>query len=240
MNITASVTRGYYRIKYPNRFLIELILKSMCLERQLPDESELVNALKNKSEIGFQLLYKQYSASLFGIINKIIPNKDIAEDILHDSLIKIWKSMDSYDPNKGRLFTWMANITRNRSIDTLRSKRYKNIARTYEIDINIKAIDVRQSNTFNIDTIGLRELTAKLEQKHFEVLDLVYFAGYTHVEAADILTLPLGTVKTRIKNAIKELRKYFNFNSEVEFLLNSENETSSVHRMDNKQREPEH
>jgi len=207
----------------------------MCTERQLHDESELVNALKNKSEIGFQLLYKQYSASLFGIINKIIPNKDIAEDILHDSLMKIWESMDRYDPNKGRLFTWMVNISRNLSIDTLRSKRYKNIARTYEIDIHIKAIDVMKANTFNIDAIGLRELTTKLEQKHFEVLDLVYFAGYTHVEAADILTLPLGTVKTRIKNAIKELRKYFNFNSEVECLFDGEYEVSAVNDMDTKQ-----
>lgn len=179
------------------------------MKRDLPTESELTNSLKNRSEIGFQLLYTYYSPALFGVIIKIIPYKDIAEDVLQDAMVNIWDGIDSYNPAKGRLFTWMRNIIKNRAIDTLKSRQYRDRERTDDLDINIEVLDDTKSDNLNTDIIGLRQLTAKLGKEYFEVLDMVYFAGHTHVEAAEILGISLGTVKMRIKIAIKELRKFF-------------------------------
>ncbi len=181
----------------------------MRAKRQLLIESELTNSLKNRSEMGFQLLYTYYSAALFGVIIKIIPDKDIAEDVLQEGMIKIWGGIDSYCPAKGRLFTWMRNIIKNTAIDTLKSKQYRDRNRTDDIDPNIGVLDGMKSDTLNTDIIGLHQLTEKLGKEYFEVLDMVYFTGYTHVEAAEILGISLGTVKMRIKIAIKELRKFF-------------------------------
>lgn len=190
----------------------------MYAKHHLPTESELTNSLKNRSEMGFQLVYTYYSAALFGIILKIIPNKDIAEDVLQDAMIKIWNGIDSYTPAKGRLFTWMRNIIKNSAIDTLKSKQYRDRTRTDDLDINIDVLDGMESGILNTDIIGLRQLTAKLGKKYFEVLDMVYFTGHTHVETAEILGISPGIVKMRIKMAIKELRKFFDFNSELKLL----------------------
>ena len=181
----------------------------MCAKRELPIESELTNSLKNKSENGFELLYTYYSAALFGVIIKIIPNRDIAEDVLQEAMIKIWDGIDSYNPAKGRLFTWMRNIIKNKAIDTLKSKQYRNRIRTDDIDTNVGVLDVMKSDTLNTDIIGLHQLAEKLGKEYFEVLNIVYFAGHTHVEAAEILDIPLGTVKMRIRIAIEQLRKFF-------------------------------
>ncbi|HEY0031415.1 MAG TPA: sigma-70 family RNA polymerase sigma factor, partial [Bacteroidia bacterium] len=88
-------------------------------------EDELIALLKNKDLVAYNALYDNYSAALYGIITRIVPAEEIAEDLLQEVFIKIWKSIDSYDPKKGRLFTWMLNISRNASIDYARSKQSK-------------------------------------------------------------------------------------------------------------------
>ncbi len=151
-----------------------------------------------------------YSGALLGVISRIIQHTEIAEDLLQDTFIKIWNSADSYDPSKGRLFTWMMNIARNISIDKLRSKDFRNSIKNQEIENNVDFIDEQKKITFNSDTLGLRDMVTALKPEYNRVLDMVYFKGYTHVEAAEELNLPLGTVKTRIRMAIMELRKHFN------------------------------
>lgn len=151
-----------------------------------------------------------YSGALFGVISRIILQPEVAEDVLQETFIKIWKSADNYDPGKGRLFTWMMNIARNLAIDKLRSKDFKNANKNQDIENNVDFIDAQKEVTFNADAIGLKDMVTSLKPEFNLVLDMVYFKGYTHVEAAEELDLPLGTVKTRIRMAIMELRKNFN------------------------------
>lgn len=155
-------------------------------------------------------LYDMYSASLFGVISRIVPNTEVAEDILQETFLKIWNSADGYDATKGRLFTWMMNVARNLAIDKLRSKDFKNASKNQDIENNVDFIDAHKDNTFNADLIGLKDMVTALKPEFNDVLNMVYFKGYTHVEAAEELDLPLGTVKTRIRMAILELRKHFN------------------------------
>jgi RNA polymerase sigma factor (sigma-70 family) len=173
-------------------------------------EEELVKALKNREKIAVQALYDMYSAALLGVISRIIQPIELAEDLLQETFIKIWNSGESYDATKGRLFTWMMNIARNLSIDKLRSKDFKNSNKNQDIENNVDFIDAQKEVTFNADTLGVKDMVTALKPEFMNVLDMVYFKGYTHVEAAEELDLPLGTVKTRIRMAIMELRKNFN------------------------------
>jgi len=173
-------------------------------------EEELVRALKAQETIAIQALYDMYSGALLGVISRIILQPEVAEDLLQETFIKIWNSAESYDSSKGRLFTWMMNVARNLSIDKLRSKDFKNSNKNQDIENNVDFIDAQKKVTFNADLLGLREMVVALKPEFTTVLDLVYFKGYTHMEAAEELELPLGTVKTRIRMAIMELRKYFN------------------------------
>lgn len=173
-------------------------------------EAELVLALQSKDQAVLKTLYSMYSSALFGVISRIITQEELAEDVLQETFVKIWQSGENYDSSKGRLFTWMMNIARNLSIDKLRSKDFKNSLKNQDIENNVSFVDEQNTVSFNPDVLGVKQLVENLKPDLQAVLNLVYYKGYTHVEAAEKLDLPLGTVKTRIRLAIIELRRSFN------------------------------
>jgi RNA polymerase sigma-70 factor (ECF subfamily) len=173
-------------------------------------ENELVHAILLKDKNGAEALYDMYSSSLYGVIFRIVQHEEIAEDLLQDTFIRIWNSFSSYDVSKGRLFTWMVNIARNIAIDKTRSKEFRNSAKTEDLENNVLTLDKQKSSEINPEIIGLKDLVGKLKPEQKIILDLVYFEGFTHVEVAEKLEIPLGTVKTRLRNAIITLRKVFN------------------------------
>ena len=173
-------------------------------------EEELVLALRNREKIAIEALYDMYSSSLYGIISRIIIDTATAEDVLQETFVKIWNSFASYSTEKGRLFTWMVNIARNLAIDKIRSKDFKNQNKNQELENNVTFIDEQRNTVYNPELLGIKELVETLKPEQKSILDLVYFKGYTHVEAADELGVPLGTIKTRLRMAIIQLRKHFN------------------------------
>jgi len=173
-------------------------------------EEELVLALRNREKIAIEALYDMYSSSLYGVISRIIIDTATAEDLLQETFVKIWHSFSSYSTEKGRLFTWMVNIARNLSIDKLRSKDFKNQNKNQELENNVTFIDEQRNVVYKPELLGIKELVETLKPEQKSILDLVYFKGYTHVEAAEELGIPLGTIKTRLRMAIQQLRKHFN------------------------------
>jgi RNA polymerase sigma factor (sigma-70 family) len=173
-------------------------------------EEELVQALGKREKVAIEALYDMYSASLFGVISRIVIDEYIAEDVLQETFVKIWNSFSSYSTEKGRLFTWMVNIARNLAIDKIRSKDFKNQNKNRELDNNVTFIDEQRNTVYKPELLGIKELVNTLKPDQKSILDLVYFKGYTHVEAADELGIPLGTIKTRLRMAIQQLRKHFN------------------------------
>jgi RNA polymerase sigma factor (sigma-70 family) len=173
-------------------------------------EEELILALRNRENIAAEALYDMYSASLFGVISRIVIDTATAEDVLQDTFVKIWNSFSSYSAEKGRLFTWMVNIARNLSIDKIRSKDFKNQNKNQELENNVTFIDEQRNTVYKPELLGIKDLVETLKPDQKSILDLVYFKGYTHVEAADELGVPLGTIKTRLRMAIMQLRKHFN------------------------------
>lgn len=171
------------------------------------DETTLVNALKSKNREAFTYLYDNYSNALFGVINRILQSEEIANDVLQEVFVKIWKNMEFYSREKGSLFTWMLNIARNTAIDEVRSKGYKNETQNQTIEDYVTNIDSKESVQAKVDHIGLKEVINKLKPEHKILIDKIYFEGYTHEEASEELQIPLGTVKTRIRSAIIQLRQ---------------------------------
>ena len=170
-------------------------------------EPELIKTLKDRNEQSFNYLYNQYSGALYSIILQIVPDQGLANDVLQEAFINIWRKIDSYDQTKGRLFTWMLNIVRNLSIDTIRSKAYQNSRKNQELPDVFSINQDNQQTHLNIDEIGLRKVLDKLKPEHRVLIDLAYFKGYTHEEISEIEEIPLGTVKTRIRSALIQLRE---------------------------------
>jgi RNA polymerase sigma-70 factor (ECF subfamily) len=173
-------------------------------------EEQLVLSLRNHEKIAIEALYDMYSASLFGVISRIVVDTAIAEDVLQETFVKIWHSFSSYNTEKGRLFTWMVNIARNLAIDKIRSKDFKNQHKNQEIENTVNSIDEQNSTVYKPELMGIKDLVDTLKPEQKSIIDLVYFKGYTHVEAADELGVPLGTIKTRLRMGIQQLRKNFN------------------------------
>jgi RNA polymerase sigma factor (sigma-70 family) len=173
-------------------------------------EEILIEKLQKRDQQAFQWLYDQYSPALYGVVKTIVRDEEQAKDLLQDIFVKVWKNLDSYDPKKGRLFTWLLNVARNTAIDALRARKTRpaNAIRTDEDSVHIIDRQYRTEQP-NTDNIGLQDLVDKLRPERKELIDLVYFGGFTHEEAAETLNLPLGTVKTRVRSALQELKKLF-------------------------------
>ena len=170
-------------------------------------EEELVQLLKSGDKSSFSYLYDNYSGALYSIIFKMVSNQELAEDILQETFVKIWNNFSAYDSSRGRLFTWMLNIARNLTIDTIRSKSYKKQSKIQrsEIAVNNTANNVNENDKF--DALGIRNQLQSLKGDQRQIIDLCYFEGLTQDEVSKKLGIPLGTVKTRMRTAISVLRK---------------------------------
>ena len=169
-------------------------------------EDELVFALKQESKEAFNYLYDHYSPAIYGIINSIITEKETANDVLQETFVNIWKNFASYDPKKGRLFTWMLNIARNASIDKVRSKGYKAMRKNQPLENNVFVKSDASVSLPRVRDIGLLKILGDLKEEYRTLIDLSFFKGFTHEEIAKALNIPLGTVKTRIRTALIQLR----------------------------------
>lgn len=169
-------------------------------------ETQLIVLLKAHNKVALNSLYDNYAPALYGVIMRITQSKHHSENILQDTFIKIWKNIESYDSTKGRFFTWMLNIARNSAIDFVRSKAYRKNSKTDSIDNQVYTPENLSTET-NVQTIGLRKIVEKLDPSLKQIVDLMYFQGYTQREISDQYDIPLGTVKSRIRIAIRELRK---------------------------------
>jgi RNA polymerase sigma-70 factor (ECF subfamily) len=172
-------------------------------------EEELVELLRRQRRDGIAVLYDRYAGSLFGVLYRLLHSHELAEDALQETFVKIWSAFDSYDTSRGRLFTWMVNIARNVALDKIKSRDYRNSQKNQDISGLVSSIDERSATGDVSDQIGIRDIVQTLKPEQEEVIQLIYFQGYTQAEASERLGIPLGTVKTRVRAAISTIRKFF-------------------------------
>ncbi|AOW19826.1 RNA polymerase sigma factor [Urechidicola croceus] len=170
------------------------------------DQDILIKKFQEKDVKAFEKLYGMYSKSILGVIYNIVRDNDIAEEIMQDVFIKVWNNSSSYSPNKGRFFTWILNIARNAAIDQTRSKSFKNSQKNLDAQFFVDILETSENLGDKMNTIGLKGFVNKLAEKCKQVIELLYFKGYTQKEVSEELLIPLGTIKTRNRNCIGELR----------------------------------
>ncbi len=172
-----------------------------------PLEQHIVKLLEDGDKAAINLLYEYYADSLHGVILKITKNEEIAQDALQESFVKIWKNSKRYDSSKAKLFTWLYRIARNTAIDKLRSfnNRFEK-----EIQIDNSNVYILPTQNLNRDVLDLRDHVGRLDNKYQIVLNALFFEGLTQQEASEELEIPLGTIKSRLKIGLRELKKVYN------------------------------
>jgi RNA polymerase sigma factor (sigma-70 family) len=169
-----------------------------------------VQLLKQQSREAFNYLYRQYSPVLYGVVLKVVYDEQIAQDVLQEAFVKIWNNIAQYNAQKGRLYTWMLNIARNAAIDKLRSRGEIMKAKIQTGGDVVNNLEWGMKTEQLTDSIGLRKMVAQLKPEYETIINLAYFNGYTLDEISKTLQIPLGTVKTRMRSAIQQLRQIFN------------------------------
>ncbi|MFN8335284.1 MAG: sigma-70 family RNA polymerase sigma factor [Cyclobacteriaceae bacterium] len=163
-------------------------------------------SLRSKDKRALEYLYDNYSGALYGAVYRIVRKEEVAEEVLQDVFLKIWNRIDNYDPAKGRLFTWMLNLAKNQAIDKTRSKEISRENKTGGIENYVSDVKTGEFAEQQVDSIGLKEVLTSLPEDQRFVVDHLYLRGYTQAELADEFNIPLGTVKTRLRIAMKQLR----------------------------------
>lgn len=169
-------------------------------------EKHIVELLQERNEKAISLLYEHYGDTLYGVAHKVVRNEELAQDVVQESFVKIWKKSDTYDSSKAKLFTWLFRITRNTAIDKLRSVKTKT---DKEIQIDVSDVYNLGVDSIKPEFMDVRENLEKIEDKYQIVLDALFFQGMTQQEASDELDIPLGTIKSRLKIGLRELRKIY-------------------------------
>jgi RNA polymerase sigma-70 factor (ECF subfamily) len=170
------------------------------------DEKTLVARLRSKDKSALEYLYNHYSGALYGVISRVIKKEEVAEEVLQDVFLKIWDKIYNYDPERGKLFTWMLNIARNQAIDKTRSKEISKEGKTSGIENLVSKIDSQEFVEQAIEGIGVKEILKGLPEEQKFVVEQLYFQGYSQSELAEEFSIPLGTVKTRLRLAMNQLR----------------------------------
>lgn len=169
-------------------------------------ERNIISLMEKGNKRFIELLYDNYADNLFGVVLRIVGEPGLAEDVIQESFIKIWKNHSSYDQNKSRIFTWILSICRNTAIDKLRKV---NKVSGQEIQVADSVVYDNRTSEYNPDVMDIRKHLDKLDEKYVSVINALFFQGLTQQEASEKLEIPLGTVKTRLKIGLRELKKIY-------------------------------
>jgi RNA polymerase sigma-70 factor, ECF subfamily len=176
----------------------------------LADENLILFVGQGDAE-AFTILYDRHGRAAFSLAYRVMGERQAAEDLVQDAFLKLWRSATSYRPKRGSVRTWILSIVRNRGIDQLRSHASRQ--RTQD-RIEASAPRSQPSEAFaetwrNSQRDQVRDALNTLPPAQLKVLELTYFSGYTHVQASELLDVPLGTMKGRMRLGLKKMRDYF-------------------------------
>ncbi len=179
------------------------------MPKDIADDTTLMRRLAGAEPEALRDLYRRYGSLVFGIALRVCGDRALAEEVAQDAFVSAWKGAASYSAERGSLASWLGRIARNRAIDELRKRRSR--AATPRDDwadmADPRGLDPQDEAGRGLRAIAVREAMAALPEAQRQALSLAFFDGLTHSEIAAALSLPLGTVKSRIRDALIALRR---------------------------------
>lgn len=181
------------------------------VSENVPDE-ELLSRISRHDQNALELLYDRYARLLFGLCIAIVNKQEDAEDVLQEAFLRIWEKAAAFNGSKGSAYTWIVTLTRNRAIDRLRSKNFRQGRQKqpdidFEMMIDDSVLTPLDNTSFAERAALVKEAFAKLPGAQRQVLEMAYFQGCSQSEISSELNVPLGTVKTRTREGLKKLNR---------------------------------
>jgi RNA polymerase sigma-70 factor (ECF subfamily) len=174
-------------------------------------DEELISLVEVGDAQAFTVLYDRHARAAYSLAYRMMSERQAAEDLLQDALLKVWRAAGTYRPERGSVRTWILSIVHNRAIDQLRSLASR---RRTQKKVEASAPRSQPSDAFseawrNTQREQVREALGTLPPEQLKILELAYFSGYTHVEISELLGVPLGTVKGRMRLGLKKIKDHF-------------------------------
>jgi RNA polymerase sigma-70 factor (ECF subfamily) len=186
----------------------EIVRESVASGTDGRDDNELAFALARGDAGALSALYDRHGGLALGLAIRLLGDRQAAEDVVQDSFLQIWRRGASFDPRRGTLRSWLLSMVHNRAIDVHRQRAARPQAASWQVaDLDLPdSADTWTEVGRRMSRETVARALMRLSPEQREVIELAFFSGYTHVEIADRLQLPLGTVKGRIRLGLQRLR----------------------------------
>jgi RNA polymerase sigma-70 factor (ECF subfamily) len=188
----------------------------MAKNRKVPEytllaDEDLMSLVHEDDSQAFALLYDRHGRAAYSLAYRMMGERQASEDLVQEVFLRVWRSTASYRADRGSVRTWILRIVHNRSVDQLRSLSSR---RRTQDKVEASAETSQPSEAFaeawrNSRRDEVRDALKTLPAEQLKILELAYFSGYTHVEIAELMDLPLGTVKGRMRLGLKKIKEYF-------------------------------
>ena len=189
--------------------MLPFIFLTVKLIDNLRKENELIERISGKDEKALSDLYDLYAKLLYSVILAIVKDEKEAEELLQEVFITIWNKSSQFRVKKGNAYSWRVAIARNIAIDRIRSKKFKDHKSLVEgFELPLENIDTSPLDAMIVveRSVIVNDALAKIPNEQKETIMLTYFEGYSQKEIAELLGIPLGTVKTRIRMGMQKLQ----------------------------------
>jgi RNA polymerase sigma-70 factor, ECF subfamily len=171
------------------------------------DVDRCLSLVARGDEQAFASLYDLTSSQVFGLVHRVVRNPAVAEEVSQEVYVQVWRTATRFDPDMGSAMTWICTIAHRRAVDRVRSEEaHTRRDERYVVQVPVEPASVPEQVIDDLDRVRVRRALDVLSPVQRESVELAYYGGYTHVEVASLLDLPLGTVKTRIRDALIRLR----------------------------------
>ncbi len=170
----------------------------------MQQHQNLIHQLKEKQQDAFSKIYDLYAGAIYGVILKICRSEELSQEVLQDTFLAVWNKADTYNEEKASFYTWIYRIARNKSLNALRSSE-KHVIQNEDLGV----YKAEEESKTEEDLIEIKGSLHHLKPHHKKAIELVFFRGYTHREAYKEMDVPLGTFKSYIRQALKQLKENY-------------------------------
>jgi RNA polymerase sigma-70 factor (ECF subfamily) len=176
--------------------------------RKLADE-ELMELVCRNEAVAFEIVLERHTDAAFSLAYRMIGRRALAEDVVQEALLSLWRSGARYDRSRGSVRNWILGITHHRAVDALRRDGLRTAKNVSDDDLHERLEAPEQTDVEVVRRDEAREIRTAIDQlpaEQVRVIDLAYFGGFTHTEIASMLDLPVGTVKGRMRLGLEKMR----------------------------------